>query len=75
MKISFFGQLTDIVSGSTIEIDAVSSTAALVEALNRRYPAMRQVSYAIAINKKIVNGNAEIVSDAEIALLPPFSGG
>ena len=75
MEIILFGQLAEIAGSSRIEIDLQKDTNGLVECINRKYPAMEDIRYQIALNKKVVNSNSPINADATIALLPPFSGG
>ena len=75
MKITLFGQLTDITGSSSIAVEAVPDTDALVQAVNTLYPAMAGVKYIVAVNKKAVNGNTIINENSDLAFLPPFSGG
>jgi molybdopterin converting factor small subunit len=36
---------------------------------------MANMSYSIAVNKKTIHENTVFEGDANVALLPPFSGG
>ena len=75
MEIILFGQLAEIAGHSRIEIDPQTDTDGLVECINKKYPAMMNIRYQIALNKKVVNSNSPIIAGSTIALLPPFSGG
>jgi sulfur-carrier protein len=75
VKITLFGQLTDITGSSSIAVETVQDTDALVQAVNTLYPAMAGVKYIVAVNKKAVNSNTIINETSDLAFLPPFSGG
>lgn len=75
MTVLTFGSVTDIVGKSSIDIDGVSTTDELRVKLESTYPALRNITFAIAVNKKIVTTSTPLVAAASVALLPPFSGG
>ena len=75
LSIFVFGQLVDITGTGNIFLPMVSDSNALQEILNERFPALRTVSYVIAVDKKLVIGNTALTPQSSIALLPPFSGG
>jgi len=75
MTIKVFGQLHDIVGNSLIEIENAADTDELIRQLHLKYPALKISKYKVAVNKNIVQSNTALQQDAEIALLPPFSGG
>jgi len=70
-----FGQLTDILGGTTIELPSVKDSNELERILIERYPLLANTKYRIAINKQLISGNVNISAETVIALLPPFSGG
>jgi molybdopterin synthase sulfur carrier subunit len=74
LKIIMFGRLADI-AGNAIAIDDVADTDSLVNELNKKYPALSNAKFVIAVNKKIIKKNTPINSASVVALLPPFSGG
>jgi molybdopterin converting factor small subunit len=43
--------------------------------LEEKYEQLKGIKYAIAVDKKIVSGNAPLQDKSVVALLPPFSGG
>lgn len=69
-----FGRLADI-AGNTIAIDDVKDTDALVNELNKKYPALTNARYVIAVNKQIIKEKTVLDNSSVVALLPPFSGG
>jgi molybdopterin converting factor small subunit len=75
MRIMVFGQLAEITGSSTMSIEKVDDTEALQETLYKLYPSLKQKTFLIAVDKKIINEKSKISNNAEIALLPPFSGG
>jgi len=75
MIIKVFGQLADIIGSNSFEVTGVASTDELINELQSNYPALKSSKYKIAVNRNIIQSNAALQQDAEIALLPPFSGG
>lgn len=75
MEIKAFGQLTDIFEKETFSIESVKDLNELKEKLIKSYPALSQKTFVIAVNKQIIHNNVSLNEDAEVALLPPFSGG
>jgi len=75
MKILIFGKLTDIFGADNYSMESVTNVPELKEKLEQAFPQLTNYVYLIAINNEIVQENAVIPSDAEVALLPPYSGG
>ncbi|RAI97837.1 molybdopterin synthase catalytic subunit/molybdopterin synthase sulfur carrier subunit [Chitinophaga skermanii] len=75
MEVLVFGQLTDITGSTSLQLPTVASSDELREMLHTQFPSLKSITYLIAINKKIAKQNMVIDQHAEIALLPPFSGG
>jgi molybdopterin synthase sulfur carrier subunit len=77
MKISVltFGQVTDIIRQSSFEMSDVADVNGLKQMLEEKYDGLKEIKYAIAVDKKIVNGNTALQDKSVVALLPPFSGG
>jgi sulfur-carrier protein len=75
MTIMIFGQLAEITGGHTVVTEQFADTDSLGQWLHRQYPALAQAKYALAVNKSIVHHNTPLTNGAELALLPPFSGG
>lgn len=75
IRLLVFGQLVDFTKKNSLTIDGANDTKELVEQLNRDYPGLSGISYKIAVDKKIIDGNTKLEPGAEVALLPPFAGG
>ncbi|MDE3182282.1 MAG: MoaD/ThiS family protein [Bacteroidota bacterium] len=75
MNIKVFGQLTDIFKGENINIENAADVNELKNRLIDSYPALSGKTFVIAVDKKIIHENLSLTQNAEIALLPPFSGG
>jgi sulfur-carrier protein len=70
-----FGNLSEITGTQRLTIDKVSTTNELKKYLHHHYPMIDGVKYAIAVNKKIIDGDTALDPGTEVAILPPFSGG
>lgn len=75
MTVKVFGQLNDIVGGNLVSIDEIADTDELIKKLQSKYPILINTKYKISVNRNIIQSNTTLQHDAEIALLPPFSGG
>lgn len=75
MRVLAFGKIAEIVGKQEIQIENLPNTEVLLGYLRQQYPQLQQLKFTLAVNKKQVSGNMEIPRDAEVALLPPFSGG
>jgi len=74
LKVVMFGRLADI-AGNSVSINDVADTDSLVNSLHKKYPALADAKYVIAVNKKVIKENTILNNDSIVALLPPFSGG
>ena len=74
MQILLFGQLADIVGGS-ISLNGIDDTDGLKKVLHKKHPALADLKYVIAVDKKIITSNQQLNENNVVALLPPFSGG
>ncbi len=77
MRISVltFGEVADIVNTSSFNMDHVADIDTLKQLLEDKFPQLKEINYAVAVNKKIVNQNITLEDASIVALLPPFSGG
>ncbi len=75
ITVKLFGQIADIVGNTSLKIDDVADTIALTKKMQVMFPALSGLEYAVGVNKKIIQGNTTLQHDAEVAILPPFSGG
>ncbi len=75
IKILVFGQLSEIINASELELLAINNTDELNKKLFELYPKLEDIKYTLAINKKIIHENTQLYHEDIVALLPPFSGG
>ena len=75
VNVLLFGAVADIVGKNNLFISGVSTTEDLKEKLETDFPALKKISYAVAVNKQMVSTTTVLEPDATVALLPPFSGG
>jgi molybdopterin converting factor small subunit len=70
-----FGKIADIAAARAWKMEGVNSTADVRRQLEEIYPGMRGLNYLVAVNKEIVTVDTPLHEGAEVALMPPFSGG
>jgi len=75
MNIKIFGQLNDITGTNSVTLEDVADTDILIQQLQLKYPALLNAKFAVAVNKQVIQHTTALHQDAEVALLPPFSGG
>lgn len=75
MKILFFASISEKTGCSSLDLHGIRDTDELMRDLELKYPGIRELNFAIAINKSIFHSNTQLSEADEIALLPPFSGG
>jgi molybdopterin synthase sulfur carrier subunit len=77
MKINVltFGAISDITGTKNFEMEGIDSTQKLVQTLEEKYPVLKTVQYAIAVNKEVIQEHTGLNDNTTVALLPPFSGG
>ena len=73
--VKYFGQIAEVTqkNGEQLEVSE-GLISELIEQLNSKYDALRTKDFQIAQNQELVSMETELTG-AEIALLPPFSGG
>jgi molybdopterin synthase sulfur carrier subunit len=75
LKIKYFGLLAEITGCSEEELEfSKISVSELTEMLFQKYPALKEKDFQVAQNHEITSDEVTITEN-EIALLPPFSGG
>ena len=79
MKIQLlsFGIISEVMGQNTQTLDIKEQTTItqLLDTLKLKYPALKNHTFKIAVNKKITENKTILNNDDEIALLPAFSGG
>lgn len=74
MKVMLFGMLAEKAGSTSVEVEA-SSMATLRMALRDRIHGLDSMSYAIAVDRRIVKEDIPLSGNEEVAVLPPFAGG
>lgn len=75
VTVIFYGQLVDVMESSSLKITNVGDSDAAIEKLKLIQPLLQNLSFVVAVNKKIIQKNTLLGNDCEIVLLPPFAGG
>jgi len=75
MIIKVFGQLTDVFKQENISVENAADVEELKKRLVDSFPALADKTFVVAVDKRIIHNNISLLENAEIALLPPFSGG
>lgn len=74
VEVLFFGKLVEI-AGSSVTMDEVPTTDALLQQLQQTYPELITEKYIVSVDKKMIQTNTALTDGCTVALLPPFSGG
>ncbi len=74
MKVLLFGMIAEKAGKAEVEMDS-ESTHALKRELEQRIPGLDRMSYALAVDRRVVHTDVPLSGKEEIALLPPFAGG
>jgi len=74
LNVLAFGAVAEI-TGDKFTLMNIDSTGDLQQQLGIRFPDIKNISYAIAVDKTVVNTNTVLHNNATVAILPPFSGG
>lgn len=69
-----FGLIAEKAGAETIRLSA-TSVFGLKRAAEERIEGLAAMSYAIAVNRRIMKDDAPLNGNEEVALLPPFAGG
>jgi molybdopterin synthase sulfur carrier subunit len=75
MNILLFGQLADATGVRMLQVGPQHDTDELIRQIQLVCPSLRGLVYNLAVNRNIIQSNTVLTPDAEIALLPPYSGG
>lgn len=76
ITIKVFGKLTEVLGTDTYTTAFTKKTVAELKAqLHTAFPALSSMTYFVIINNQKASDEAIISPNAELALLPPYSGG
>jgi len=73
IKIIAFGRIAEITGKEFIM--TAPDTDTLKQQLAEQFPQLSSIKYAVAVNKKMTEGNTELNTNDTVALMPPYSGG
>jgi molybdopterin converting factor small subunit len=74
MEVLLFGILAEKAGSDRLQLQ-VRSIHELKNELSRRIQDLDRYTYAIAVDRKIVQDDRQLLGTEEIAILPPFAGG
>ncbi len=74
MEVLLFGSIAEKAKATSVDVKA-ASLSELRTVLIARIPDLERLSYAIAVDRTVVQGDRKLIGTEEIALLPPFAGG
>ena len=75
ITVLFFGELAEVAGANKIAVQNMSDTQSLTECMVEKYPALKNRTYRIAVNKEVISGKQNLNNGDEVALLPPYAGG
>lgn len=75
IKIKAFGMIAERMGQEEILLPNPGSTDLLLQKLYQDFPQLKTLKFSLAINRKLCSEPTVIPLEAELALLPPFSGG
>jgi molybdopterin converting factor small subunit len=70
-----FGELKDITQTGTVGSLPSMTVGDMRNLLAERWPALHNKTFLVAVNQRLAADEVHIPEDAEVALMPPFSGG
>lgn len=74
VRVLYFGAAQEI-AGKADEELAAADTASLRREILEKYPAMRNISFRMALNRTLLREEVDLKENDLIAILPPFQGG
>ncbi|MBA4323270.1 MAG: MoaD/ThiS family protein [Odoribacter sp.] len=75
VKVLFFGVLSDVTGAGMRFYNEVKSIEHLKLRVTDDYPEIIHYKFSVSLNNELVNGDAELNNNDEVAFLPPFAGG
>ena len=70
-----FGKISEVIANQKIVVTEVIDTDSLKSFLEIEFPELKKMKYKLAMNKQLIQQNTAITNNANIAIMPPFSGG
>jgi molybdopterin converting factor small subunit len=75
IRLKAFGMLAEKMGTDSLEIENPGSSEVLKQQLLAQFPELKDMTFRMAVDRKIIQAETDISAGQEIALLPPFSGG
>jgi molybdopterin converting factor subunit 1 len=77
LTVNYFGLIAEATecTKESLPVSPSCTVAALQQQLKKRYPALANKPFRIAVNRTFVSDAQQLQAADEIALLPPFAGG
>jgi molybdopterin synthase sulfur carrier subunit len=75
IKVLAFGKIADVLRRPEQDIQGPETVAQLRVFLEKEYPELKTFHYLVAVNRQAAEEDTPLSENAEVALLPPFSGG
>lgn len=77
IRIHFFGMIAEALNCTVHKMEGYEkeSLGELEQDLLNTFPELQQFSYQLALNKELATAEAALITESEVAVLPPFAGG
>ena len=75
INLKAFGMLAEKMGTDSLEIENPGSSEVLKQQLLTQFPELKDMTFRMALDRKLLQVDTDISQGQEIALLPPFSGG
>ena len=75
VNVILFGLLKELAGSGNIILENIGDTETLVSAMHKKFPAMANKKFIIAVDKQVVSANTTLKNNSTVAFMPPFSGG
>ena len=75
ITVLFFGELAEVAGANKMAMQNMSDTQSLTEWVVEKYPALKNRTYRVAVNKEVISEKRNLNNGDEVALLPPYAGG
>jgi molybdopterin converting factor subunit 1 len=75
ISVLFFGELAEVAGANKMTLRDIKDTQSLTEWMEEKYPALKNRTYSVAVNKEVISEKRNLNNGDEVALLPPYAGG
>jgi len=74
MRVHLFGLIAERAGTNLLDVEA-TTVDELRRVLTGRIEGLDRLTYAIAVDRRLVKADMPLTGEEEVALLPPFAGG